>query len=430
MRTSGGRPALAAGLVAGAVLALGGCGTEHAGDTGATKLGFVLHKDAVEYASVPDKDGGYVPPGKGLRQLVPLGTCALGEGTYANGYTYVNVNWTGSADCTKFTITPRPEGAEESDKPYSMRSGWSGGGLPGNVVVPWGGGSLMGVGGYLTLQSPQGDQTRLATLPLTFNDHPEHETADDASVNAAVKVGSRLLIGGSQTVDMATSPVLFASDDAGATVHRVPLPPVDGGQPRTAVGHFAVHGQEVVAFGSTATNAYDFHSASGTIPYWHSADGGAHWTSGQLTGTAPGTEVNALVYASGRWFAVGGQAAKGALYDSLPLVFTSTDGTHWTRTDTTAMGDGEIDAATVDAAGHAVLVGSAAQHKSNPETPTSYCSAVWLGDGSATGWARGGLGCGEDRPTTAVTLAGGRVLIAGNRDLWASTGTPHPPRTS
>lgn len=428
MRSLGGRLAYAAGLAAGAALALGGCGTAHAGDTSATKLGFVRHAGAVEYASAPDSQGGYVAPGEGLRQLVPVGKCALGEGTYANGYAYVNVNWTGSADCTKFTITPRPGTENESDTPYSMRSGWGGGGLRGEVVVPWGDGSLIGVGGYLTRQTADGYQQKLATLPLTFNDHPEHETADDASVNAAVKVGSRLLIGGGRTVGMVTSPYLFSSDDGGATVNYVPLPPVAGAQPRTAVGRFAVNGTEVVAFGRTASNAYDFHTDNGTIAFWHSADGGVTWTSGQVTGTPPGTEVHALLYTSGRWFAVGGYAAKGAVYDSLPLVLTSEDGTHWSRADTTAMGEGEINTATVDAAGHPVLVGSAAQHKSDPNTRTSYCSAVWLGDGSPTGWTRGGLGCGEDSPTTAVTLTDGRVLIAGNRDLWATTGTPHAPR--
>ncbi|KIE23219.1 hypothetical protein LK08_31145, partial [Streptomyces sp. MUSC 125] len=53
----------------------------------------------------------------------------------------------------------------------------------------------------------------------------------------------------------------------------------------------------------------------------------------------------------------GGYAKAGAFYDSLPLVLTSQDGTHWARTDSSAMGTGEITAATVDLAGHPVLVG-------------------------------------------------------------------------
>lgn len=404
---------------------MGGCGTIRAGATGtggasAEELGFKEYPGAVDYPSVTGPhDKGYVAPREGLRQLVPLGNCALGEGTFANGYRYVNVNWAGSNGCTKLSITPKPGAADESDVPYSMRSGWAGGGLPGDVVVPWGDGSLIGVGATLTRRAPDGEQVRLATLPLTLNTRPEQETADDASVNTAVKVGSLLLIGGGQTVDQVESPYVFASDDAGKTVRRVPLPTIDGRQPSTPVGDFGVNGKEVVAFGAAATNAYDFHS-TGTIPFWRSADGGAHWTSGDITGMPPGTQVRSVLHASGHWFAVGGHAKAGAFYDSLPLVLTSQDGTHWTRMDTSSMGTGEITAATVDSVGHAVLVGSVPRPKSNPNTRTVLCGSVWVGNGTAKGWKRGSLGCSEDPPRTAVTLKDGRVLIAGNRDLWLS----------
>lgn len=292
MRTRGGRLAAVASLAASAALVLGGCGRINAGDTGtgdtsAAELGFKEYAGAVDYPSVTGPHNkGYVAPREGLRQLVPLGDCALGEGTFANGYRYVNVNWTGSDGCTKLSINPKPGADDETDVPYSMRSGWPGGGLPGDVVVPWDDGSLIGVGATLTRRAPNGEQFRLATLPLTFNTHPEQETADDASVNTAVKVGSRLLIGGGQTVDRVESPYVFASDDAGKTVRRVPLPPIDGRQPSTPVGDFGVNGKEVVAFGAAATNAYDFHS-TGTIPFWRSADGGVHWTSGEITGMPP-----------------------------------------------------------------------------------------------------------------------------------------------
>ncbi|GAA2473464.1 hypothetical protein GCM10010276_05470 [Streptomyces longisporus] len=408
-----------------AALVLGGCGTIRAGDTDASgpsaaELGFKEYAGAVDYPSVTGPhDKGYVAPREGLRQLVPLGNCVLGEGTFANGYRYVNVNWAGSHGCTRLSITPKPGAADESDVPYSMRSGWLGGGLPGAVVVPWGDGSLIGVGATLTRRGPDGEQVRLATLPLTFNSRPEQETADDATVNTAVKVGSLLLIGGGQTVDQVESPYVFASDDAGKTVRRVSLPPIDGRQPSTPVGDFGVNGREVVAFGAAATNAYDFHS-TGTIPFWRSADGGAHWTSGHITGTPPGTQVHRVLHVSGRWFAVGGHAKAGAFYDSLPLVLTSRDGNHWTRTDTSPMGTGEITAATVDSAGHPVLVGSAPRPKTNPNTRTVLCSSVWVGNGTTKGWKRGSLGCGEDPPSAAVTLKDGRVLIAGNRDLWLS----------
>lgn len=427
MRTRGGKLAVVASLVAGAAMVLGGCGKVHAGeagtgDTSAVGLGFRKYAGAVGYPSVTGPHNkGYVAPGEGLRQLVPLGDCVLGEGTFANGYHYVNVNWIGSRGCTKLSITPKPGADDEADVPYSMRSGWLGGELPGDVVVPWGDGSLTGVGSTLTRRMPDGEQVRLATLPLTFNTHPEQETADDASVNTAVKVGSLLLIGGGQTVNQVESPYVFASDDAGKTIRRVPLPTIDGGQPSTPVGDFGVNGREVVAFGEAATNAYDFHS-SGTIPFWRSSDGGAHWTSGEITGTPPGTRVHSVLYASGHWFAVGGRAKAGAFYDSLPLIYTSRDGNHWTRMDTSAMGTGEITATTIGSAGRPVLVGSAPRPKSKPNTRTVLCAAVWVGNGTTTGFKRGGLGCSEDPPTAAVTLADGRVLIAGNRDLWISRG--------
>ncbi|WP_159011798.1 hypothetical protein [Streptomyces sp. NRRL F-5123] len=426
MTPRGGRLAVIAGLAACAPLALAGCGTAHGaggGDTSATKFGFTRYANAVEYASVeyPGSEP-YVAPGEGLRQLVPLGDCALGIGTYNNGYHYANVNWTGSKGCTSFAITPRPAADKEDDKPYSMRTGWTGGGLAADVVVPWTGGALLGVGGHLTLRAPGGKQTTLAELPLTFRLRPEEETSDDASVNTAVKVGDRLLIGGGEYVHQVETPYVLASDDAGRTVRRVPLPTVDGLQPPTPVGGFAVNGTQVVAVALKASNAYDYHTPDGTLPFWYSADSGTHWTAGRVTGTPAGTVVTNVLHASGRWYAVGGYAAPGGVSATLPLVLTSTDGRHWSRADTAAMGSGEVVAATVDGNGHPVLVGSAHQPKPKPEARSVACGSVWIGDGTAdtAKWRRGGLGCSENPPTTVVTLAGGRILIAGNADLWAT----------
>ncbi|MFC1402200.1 MULTISPECIES: hypothetical protein [Streptacidiphilus] len=426
MRTRGGGLTTMTSLatIAALALALGGCGSTGTGggtgDTSATALGFKQYAGAVDYPTMTGPhDTGYVAPGEGLRQLVPLGDCALGLGTFANGYHYVNVNWTGSAGCTRLSITPKPTSDDATDVPGSMRSGWAGGGLTGDVVVPWDDGSLLAVGAAVTRRAANGQQTRLATLPLTFNAHPEQETADDASVNTAVRVGSRLLIGGGQTIDKTETPYVFASDDAGRTVSRVPLPAVDGLQPSTPVGDFGVNGAEVVAVGAAATNAFDFHS-TGTIPFWHSTDSGSHWTSGQIVGMPPGTQVRRVLYASGQWVAVGGYARAGAVYDSLPLVLTSQDGTHWDRLDTSAMGAGEITAATVDSSGHPVLVGSSVRPKSKPEAPTVWCGAVWFGDPTLSRWKRGGLGCSQDPPGAVALLSDGRILIAGNRDLWLS----------
>ncbi|WP_328447838.1 hypothetical protein [Amycolatopsis sp. NBC_00438] len=37
---------------------------------------------------------------------------------------------------------------------------------------------------------------------------------------------------------------------------------------------------------------------------------------------------------------------------------------------------------------------------------------------AGTSWQRGDLGCSGSPVTAAATLADGRVLLAGNRDLW------------
>ena len=98
-------------------------------------------------------------------------------------------------------------------------------------------------------------------------------------------------------------------------------------------------------------------------------------------------------------------------------MLTSTDGDSWKRTDGPGMGQGDLTAATVDASGQPVLVGS--QRMPTPvNTDPSYCGAVWVGDAGGADWHRGALGCDAAPPTAAATPADGQVLVAGNRDLW------------
>ena len=97
MRTRGGGLTTITSLASVTALALGGCGSTGTGggtgDTSATALGFKHYAGAVDYPSTTGPhNAGYVAPGEGLRQLVPLDDCALGLGTFANGYHYVNVN--------------------------------------------------------------------------------------------------------------------------------------------------------------------------------------------------------------------------------------------------------------------------------------------------------------------------------------------------
>lgn len=431
MSTQGGRLAatVAAGLIA--WTALSGCGTERPGGSGhpagtgtvsATKLGFTEHRGAVQYPAAPEKGTQpYVAPGQGLQHLVPLGSCVLAVGTYANGYRNVPVNWTGDASCTRLRLDPAPGSAPggDSEVPYSMRTGWLGGGLPGDAVVPLADGSVLGISGSVVRRDAAGGIHELADLHLVTNNNPADETADDSAVSTAAVVGSRLLIGGVQTIDQTVSPFLFSSDDGGTTVRRQTLPsPAGGGPARTGLGELGVHGREVVGYGRTATNAYD-GSPSGSIPFWHSSDAGLHWTAGELAATPPGTIVNGVLYADGRWLAYGGYAKPGSYSPVFPLLLTSTDGVHWTRTDTKAMGGGQIVAGTLDRAGHAVLVGSLTVPRAKPESRQTYCGAVWT-TATRTTWHRGDLDCSEDPPTAATTLPDGRVFIAGNSTFWST----------
>ncbi len=100
----------------------------------------------------------------------------------------------------------------------------------------------------------------------------------------------------------------------------------------------------------------------------------AEWT--QKVAQAPSASVT-----------VPGPKTPERVYDSLPLVLTSQDGSHWMRTDSSAMGTGTITAATVDSAGHPVLVGSAPRPKSDPNTRTTLCGSVEKAERSRAGAA-------------------------------------------
>ncbi|MCU1683891.1 MAG: hypothetical protein JWQ81_4630 [Amycolatopsis sp.] len=78
-------------------------------------------------------------------------------------------------------------------------------------------------------------------------------------------------------------------------------------------------------------------------------------------------------------------------------------------------GKGGITGGTVDRAGNPVLIGKTYEPHIEKQR-TRYCSVVWTRDGSV--WKRGDLGCGESPATVVTTLEDGRVLVAGNRDLW------------
>ncbi|QMU66816.1 hypothetical protein [Streptacidiphilus sp. P02-A3a] len=380
----------------------------------AASLGFTRYPDSVEWPSVSD----YVPPGEGLQRLLTDGSCVLGIGTFQNGYRSVPVNWASGPGCTRLTLSPTPgsgDPAAGGDGPPAATGGWNGGGVYGQAVVRWTDGSLIAVNGEVDRVYPNGRDRRLADLGLPVPANPNSESEDQGEVSTAIRVGNRLLIGGGEMLSEVYHPLLWTSDDVGATVHRVPLPMPSGRAADTGVGALAADGATVVAVAAGASNAYS-NVPQGQLATWSSTDAGAHWTVHTVDGLPAGSTITGVVRLADGWLAYGSIVHYGD--PDRPLVLTSTDGSSWKRSDGPAMGPGDLVAATVDAAGRAVLVGHQTIPATRADTSPSYCGAVWVGDGSAADWRRGALGCGAEPPAAVTTLSDGRVLIAGNRDLW------------
>ncbi|WP_037607305.1 beta propeller repeat protein [Streptacidiphilus rugosus] len=382
--------------------------------TPAAQLGYVRHANAVQWPAA----GDYVPPGEGLQMLLPDGSCALGIGTYANGYRDVPTNWqraAGATDCTSLRLTPAPgsgDPAVGSDQPPARSGGRNGGGVFGQAVLRWTDGSLVAVTDRITRLRLGGAEKQLATLDLPVPENPNSESEDQGRVHAVARSGNRLLIAGELFLNRVEHPALWSSDDVGATVHRIELPTPSGVFTASPILGLGTAGHEVVAVGATASNYAD-RRPDGTLPVWHSADGGTHWTLATVQGIPPSATVIGVIHAQGRWIAYGGVYGVGA--PDQPIVLTSPDARHWQLADARLLGRGDVVAATVDGGGRPVLVGSEPIPQGVGKRPR-YCGVLWLPDGA--GWRRGSLGCGAEPPTAATTLADGRVLIAGNRDLW------------
>ncbi len=425
------RGSIALGVPAALVLALSlaGCGTEVAGGAPsatasasasasagvpAAALGFTRYPNAVQWPAVSD----YVPPGQGLQLLLPDGPCVLGIGTYQNGYRSVAANWKSGPGCTRLTLSPAPGSGDQAasgDGPPAESGGWSGGGVYGKAVVRWTDGSLIAVNGDVDRVYPNGKVTSLADLALPVPADPNSESEDQGEVTSAIRVGNRLLIGGGEMLSMVDHPLLWTSDDAGATVSRVALPVPSGPDAHTDIGALAADGSSVVAVSAGASNAFT-KAPDGQLAIWSSADAGSHWTVHSVDGFPAGSEITGVIRLKDGWLAYGSVIHYDGTPDR-PLVLTSTDGESWKRSDGPGMGLGDLTAATVDASGQPVLVGS--QRLPTPaNTNPGYCGAVWVGDADGADWHRGALGCDAAPPTAAATLADGQVLVAGNRDLW------------
>lgn len=385
-------------ILAAAALFLGlvaACGDEPDAGSNQDAAGFTVLRDAVEFPSVSD----WVTPGQGLRQLVPLGDCVLGVGTYANGQRNVGANWTGNPGCTTLSLDPPARDDQVTDGPPD-RDGWTGGGLSG-VVLPWDGGAVLGATDGLASRAPDGVVTRLADIPFD-NTGRSPEATSDATATAIARSGDRILVVGNGTGPA----TVYVSDDAGATVHGITLPQAPGAKQPDQPYLIAADGADIVATGY----------GSDWLTTWHSSDGGGTWTAARLRTGPDQWLVKALVRVGTTWHAIGTVVdPKGP---DRPLWLSSADGVTWTPKDTKAMGEGGVVAATVDREGALVLVGVRDQvGKYSPGARETYCGVVWTGAAGGP-YERGELGCDEHPPSAAVTLADGRVIVAGNRDLW------------
>jgi len=351
-------------------LALAGCGGGPS-DAPAPDA-FVRHPDAVQPARVDDTLGA----AGGISHLVPVGKCAVGIGSYANGYGAIGTHWNGSADCTSFQL-PATTGHV---------------GLAANAAVVLPDGSLIGANRVLQRLGPDGVVTGLADLHLPTRD-PNGSNDNPGLATAIARSGDRLVIGGGQLVNGSYSPQMWTSTDGGKTVTPVQLPQVNG-----YVGPMVASGDTIVAAERSADD--------GPLGIWRSVDGGQHW---QLTKFAAGPAkptATSLVRTGHGWLLAG--SGQDDLAHS--FVATSPDGVDWKMIDTAALGQAHLVDATGTRSGDVVLVGVTLSADGG-----SNCGVVWTG--AVDSLHRVDLGC-DDEPKATTSLADGRVIIVGAHDLW------------
>jgi hypothetical protein len=367
--------------VLGVLLALvvAGCGSPTT-RTAAPPTDFVRHADAVSPAAV---DGGYARPGAGIRHLLTVGQCAVGVGVFENGYREVGANWAGNADCTKFTL-PANKPASNGDR-LPSQGGWDGFGMAANGAVALNDGSVIGVDTSVQRLDENGTVTTLADLHLPWH-KPSDETGDSGRANSVVQSGNRLVISGGQIVGGKVTGLLWTSADGGRT-----LTPVDLPQAGQYVGPMAASGNTIVAIASAG-------GPSG-LTTWRSTDSGQSWQQHVIPGVPGDNGIVKVLRTDQGWLIVGSG-------DAGPFLASSPDGVAWTKIDTSAMGTGTVRDATGGKDEDLVLVGWSGK-----------CAVAWTttSDGS---WQRGDLGCGGDVPNAVTTLADGRVIAVGAKDVW------------
>ena len=390
-------------------------GRKGLGDVPAADLGFVRHADAVEWPSASD----FVPPGHGLRMLLPAGDCVRAIGDYQNGYRGVIANWTGEPACDHLRLDPAPDGAKAGgDGPPGATDGWRGAGISADAAVVEPGGAILAANSS-GLTRYQGEAAKeLARADLSTAGF-EGEGSRSLVRGMAVTTSGRIVIDAGLSTKNGAAPVVLSSGDRGSTLRRVTLPADPGldrpeGSVRQVVSVLAAHGETVVALGS----GMDRTSA------WRSSDGGRTWSVSTVSGLPPHLLLTRLVHTGDRWVALGGvdRTEAGAQDDTYVLV--SEDGRTWRPGATGGLGAGRAQDVTVDRSGELIVVGVVDDSRPiEVGAAGDSCGVVWIGDGVRE-WDRGELGCSAAPPQAVTTLRDGRVLIAGNRDLWLRAGAP------
>ncbi|MCR6481487.1 hypothetical protein M8542_01520 [Amycolatopsis sp. OK19-0408] len=356
-------------LVLALVLLAAACGQSTAApadDGPKSALGFAAHAGAVEFPS----DTDWIPTTGGLTGLVPVGGCVLGIGDYATGNRMLNVNWTGGADCAALRIGP------------------IGGGLPAIAAVPEPDGSVSGVRTKFSHRDTGGTVTELGEL------------RGRRDVRALARSGGNLVAVGTAFLDgQTTRPVAWVSDDGGRTERTVVLPLAPGVGGANGPNSVAAAGSELLAAGYSNPR----------LQLWASHDGGGSWTLSEPATPSDETLVYGILPVAGQWLLYG-ETTDG--HTQKPFVVTGKPGA-WSTVD--IPGPGGVVAGTLDAHGNPVLATRTFEQVPVNARPRS-CSAVLVRAGQ--GWQRGDLGCAESPVRVAATLTDGRVMLAGNRDLW------------
>ncbi|WP_328473672.1 glycoside hydrolase [Actinoplanes sp. NBC_00393] len=376
------------------------------GTVPATDLGFVRHADAVDWPSASD----WVPPGDGLRAMLPAADCVLALGDYLNGHRAVTANWTGPQACDRLQLDPAPDGRQgNGDGPPDQVNGWPGGGINADAALVTPEGSILAAASDGLTRYRDGQREQLARADLSTAGFEGNGTR--SLVRGLVRTRSgRIVVNADLTTSAGPPPAVLVSADGRKSLRRVDLPAADGPAPgsRQLLAVMAAEGDTVVAIG------YGW----GTVGVWRSVDGGRRWTVSSVDGLPPQLVLTRLVRAGERWLAFGAVDRTETGEQDIPYVLSSADGVTWKPVPTAGMGAGRVADVTVDRSGTVVVVGAVDDSRPYVEgRRDDYCGVVWLGDGTG-GWQRGELGCSDSPPQAVTTLHDGRVLIAGNRDLW------------